>query len=282
MVLEQAPAGKPEPILVWRGPHLGEPRDSAFRLHSSRLSLSPGEDVCRFCGEELLARVDVAARYLVEAQVCGFCGWSHGEHQFERRTIKDSWQTESLLRALAVNSAELCLDELQRALLVKPELIDHVHHRRFEQFVADAFRVAGYSVELTRSTKDGGRDLIVMRQDDEHEAIVEVKRHRAKVGVGLVRELRGVQLRDGVSHAVLVAARGFTSGALTEAQSVRPKELGFTMTLVDALDFLRSLDLLREPAQTISALDRDRTAYRAWLRASFPPSTQRQERPTGV
>lgn len=211
----------------------------------------------------------MASRYRMTALCCGFCGWFRAKHHFERRAIENKWNTESLLRSLNVNSAELCIAELQQALLAEPGLIDHVHHRRFERVIGDAFSTAGYSVELTRSTKDGGRDLIVLRQDDEHEAIVEIKRHKAKVGVDLVRQLRGVQVRDGAPHAILVAARGFTAGAHGEAQSAHAAELGFTMSLIDALDFLRSLNLLNEPARSVSALQRDRAIYRQWLQETF-------------
>lgn len=213
----------------------------------------------------MLERLDVAARYMMGARYCGFCGWLRSRHHLEHRIIEDIWHEESLLRTLDINSAEVSFKELQQAIVAYPDRIDHMHHRRFEQLIADVFRNNGYSVELTRSTRDGGRDLIVLRKDSNEEAIVEVKRHRRRVGVELVRQLRGVQLRDGVPHAALVAARGFTSDAHVEASSPRPAALGFNLSLLDALDLLRSLDLLREPAQSISALNRHREAYRAWI-----------------
>jgi hypothetical protein len=258
----------PPPVLVWR-PRFETLSTAGFRILSSSERLAPSRDRCRHCAERTVARSLLAATYISDAIYCGFCGWFRVDHDFETRRIRDRHQTESILRALSVDSAELCLDELKRAIVARPDLIDSVHHRRFEEIIADAFRNVGYSVELTRPTKDGGRDLVVLRHDDDHEAIVEIKRYRGKVGVDLVRQLRGVQLRDGVAHAILVAARGFTADAHAEAGHPRPAELGFTMSLVDALDLLRSLDLLHEPAMSVAAVDRDRSAYRDWIDERF-------------
>ncbi|MCP3854036.1 MAG: restriction endonuclease [Actinomycetia bacterium] len=161
------------------------------------------------------------------------------------------------------DSAELAIRELRQALVVRPDLINFVDPTRFEHVIASIFRDVGYTVEVTRRTQDGGKDLVIL-QDGHTHAIVEVKRHRQRVGVELVRQLLGVQLRDGERRAILVASNGFTSGAIREAGSKGPRSLGFELELISALDILRAAELLEEPAMSISAIERSRQDYRHW------------------
>lgn len=177
--------------------------------------------------------------------------------------MEHRWLEEAILCRENAESPNVALRELHRAIQVDPSLLDHVDPRRLEHLVGSVYRQLGFDVEVTRSTRDGGRDLIVLQDGDTH-AIVEIKRHKRKVGVELVRQLLGVQIRDGVQHAVLIATNGFTTGARREASSDGARALGFDMDLRSALDVLKAVDVLTEPAYSAAALERDRVAFRSW------------------
>ncbi|HET9162873.1 MAG TPA: restriction endonuclease [Solirubrobacterales bacterium] len=170
---------------------------------------------------------------------------------------------------MPVESAELSLGELRTAIAARPERATQLPPRRFEELVGDVFANEGYRVELTQSTRDGGRDLIVLRESDEIEAIVEVKRHKKRVGVDLVRQLRGVQIRDNVPYAILVATMGFSKDAQAEAAAGAPEALGFTLDLYDIDELMRAMDTLAEPVESPAAIERSRERYRAWLRENL-------------
>jgi hypothetical protein len=71
--------------------------------------------------------------------------------------------------------------------------------RKFEEFVASVFENHGYHVELTKATRDGGYDIIAIREnpiDQELRMLIECKRYAPNkpVGISVIRELWGVIL----------------------------------------------------------------------------------------
>lgn len=82
----------------------------------------------------------------------------------------------------------------------------------FERLVAEAFRRKGYAVIETDKGPDGGIDLILRRDGEEH--LVQCKHWRAnKVGVNIVRELHGVMASRGAAGGFVVTAGEFTAAA---------------------------------------------------------------------
>lgn len=89
------------------------------------------------------------------------------------------------------------------------------------------------------------------------------------MGVEIVRQLRGVQLRDDAPRAILVSASSFTAGAKREAADLVPARLGYSMELVTISDLLAELGLTDEPLASVMATDRDRSSFRRWFRNTF-------------
>ena len=95
--------------------------------------------------------------------------------------------------------------------------------REFEQIVAEIFRAAGYSVHLTKRTRDGGKDIIAIQKNDlglETSYFIECKRHSLenKVDVGIVREVYGVHSsKDGPNKSIIATTSTFTPDALNFA-----------------------------------------------------------------
>ena len=111
--------------------------------------------------------------------------------------------------------------------LLGRRLVEHFHRhpnelrtmdrRRFEELVAELFAGFGYDVELTKRTRDGGRDVIAIKH---HEVavryLIECKRPDpgGYVGVRPVRELYGVKQDEAATKAVLATTAYFSPDAL--------------------------------------------------------------------
>jgi hypothetical protein len=88
--------------------------------------------------------------------------------------------------------------------------------RQFEELIADIWKRFGYDVELTAQTRDGGRDIVAIKQAEANlRVLIECKRYdrRRKVGVGIVRELYGVKVDEGASKAILATTSTFSLDA---------------------------------------------------------------------
>jgi len=57
------------------------------------------------------------------------------------------------------------IPELVLALKSAPELLSKLDTRQFEEVTAEIFRAKGFEVELTKRTRDGGKDIIAFHKD---------------------------------------------------------------------------------------------------------------------
>lgn len=137
--------------------------------------------------------------------------------------------TDVLAKTLGSRSASsaaifrpLCLEradgEIMKWLAFHPKDVDRLHHRTFEAIVAEVVREAGWVVELTKRTRDGGYDLLCLRNDLAGipvKIVVEVKLYdlRRPVGLPMVDRLMGVSMRTGARQAVLVTNSRFSRDA---------------------------------------------------------------------
>lgn len=98
-----------------------------------------------------------------------------------------------------------------------PETIDNLTWQQFELLLAEAMRRRGYAVERSGGRgPDGGVDLRLSRHGET--TLVQCKHWKAmRVGVGPVRELRGVMAAEGAQRGMLVASGRFTGEARTFA-----------------------------------------------------------------
>jgi HJR/Mrr/RecB family endonuclease len=97
-----------------------------------------------------------------------------------------------------------------------PEQLKVLDHRRFEELVAELFHGFGYEVELTQRTRDGGKDIIAIRQQEvDVKFLIECKRPDPgnPVAVSTVRELYGVKVSEGATKAILATTTYFTRDA---------------------------------------------------------------------
>ena len=70
-------------------------------------------------------------------------------------------------------------------------------HRIFEELVAEIFKEFGYVIELTKKTRDGGKDIIALKKTEglvEEKILIECKHWEDKIDVKPVRNLIGVAI----------------------------------------------------------------------------------------
>ncbi|HEV7240972.1 MAG TPA: restriction endonuclease [Thermoanaerobaculia bacterium] len=120
---------------------------------------------------------------------------------------------------LLVESNESLIRELAR----HPARLFDISPRKFEEIVAELFWKAGYEVELTRQTRDGGRDIIALskRMEVPLKLIIECKRYAPtnKVTLALVQRLFGVKVAEAANKAILATTSTFTRDARVFANS---------------------------------------------------------------
>jgi YesN/AraC family two-component response regulator len=88
--------------------------------------------------------------------------------------------------------------------------------RQFEELVAEIWRRFGYITELTTHTRDGGRDVIALKNSEANvRFLIECKRYdvRRKVSIGIVRQLYGVKTHERATMGILATTSTFTATA---------------------------------------------------------------------
>ena len=102
-----------------------------------------------------------------------------------------------------------------------PDIFAQISSRQLEQLTASLYQSMDYDVELTPSTKDGGKDVIAKRRKvgQLETVFIEVKHHKKPIGVDKIRQLFGIVADKKVNKGILVSVSNFTRGAITFASS---------------------------------------------------------------
>ena len=247
-------------LLTWRTVGRWPGRKSPIRPRlEDGVLLVPITD-CRWCQTPLLNRETIQEgfrhkAYRVDQNVtneskCPLCGWkykidwdgnSYGKHGLARG---HSTVDFSVLRSFGLDDPDLPIDELCAHLKRRYSDVFSIPWRTFEILVADVFRTHGYSVLLTRPSKDDGADLIVYARDSSpHLGIVECKKWKEdrSITVTEVRSLVGAALDWGVRRAWLVTSAGVTRDSRKYA--ARLSRRGYEVSLVEGSHLLSMLDV---------------------------------------
>jgi HJR/Mrr/RecB family endonuclease len=114
-------------------------------------------------------------------------------------------------RIVVVNAA--LVERLRR----QPESIYSLPARQFEEVIAELLEDMGFEVELTKQTRDGGKDILAYMNTGigKFLCLVEAKKYRKdrKVGVELVRTLYGTLCDYQANSAMLVTTSSFSTDA---------------------------------------------------------------------
>jgi hypothetical protein len=196
-----------------------------------------------------------------KSSTCRRCGFWH-EHQVGQG-IQDYWTYDyvAALRSFDVHNSELTLGELCAHLRRRFSDVYAITPRRFERVVAEVFRANGdYWTRCTQASRDGGFDVVLMEKATGEQTIVECKRYAKgrKVGVGIVRQLLGVQLIENYRKAAIVTTSTFSSPAVDAAASAHLRLHGLTLELIDADGLLRALGNCNEKLPPLDVIDLER------------------------
>lgn len=117
------------------------------------------------------------------------------------------------------------MDEAVKQFFKKyPERMYEMNPRKFEELIAAIFKDFGFDVELTKATRDGGRDIIasIRTAATDFLAYVECKRYDAdhKIDVGIIRDVAGVQYLDKPAKSIIVTTSFFTKDAQETAKQI--------------------------------------------------------------
>lgn len=136
-------------------------------------------------------------------------------------------------------------DRLSIDLQTRPEQLQEMSDRKFEEFVAEMLNRDGFEVHLTPQTRDGGFDVLAMRRLEalgELLFLVECKRYKRsrKVGVEIVRSLYGVVCEKRANAGLVVTTSTFSKPAIEKT-----REIGAQMALKDYNGILEWMKRLR-------------------------------------
>lgn len=106
--------------------------------------------------------------------------------------------------------------EAESILDYHKELVKNMSPREFENFVGGIFKKLGFSVKITKATRDGGKDIIATKEEPiPFTLIVECKHwgEKHKVDVSVVRSIYGVQTAMQANQSIVVTSSKFTKDA---------------------------------------------------------------------
>lgn len=115
-------------------------------------------------------------------------------------------------------------DAVKKYFKKHPEKLYEINPRKFEELIASIFKDFGFDVELTKATRDGGRDIIANIKNSVYSllAYIECKRYAPdnKVDVGIIRNVAGVHYLRKPSKSIIVTTSFFTKDAQEEAKLI--------------------------------------------------------------
>lgn len=115
-------------------------------------------------------------------------------------------------------------DEIKGFFKKYPEKLYDLNPRKFEELIASILKDLGFDIELTKATRDGGRDIIahIKNEVTNFLAYVECKRYSPnnKIDVGIIRQVQGVHYTRQPSKSIIVTTSFFTKDAIEEAKLI--------------------------------------------------------------
>lgn len=140
---------------------------------------------------------------------------------YDRAEVFALPEASSRLAVVSYETWEGLIQELSRS----PERLHALDPRKFEELIAELLAREGLDVQITPSTRDGGRDILAFHETaiGRHLYLVECKRHRAErpVGVSVVRQLYGVVAQERATAGLVVATARFSRDALKFVETVK-------------------------------------------------------------
>ncbi len=104
--------------------------------------------------------------------------------------------------------------QLARLIAQNPNYLWNIEWRDMERLLAEIFKNLGFDVELTPSSKDGGKDIVLecVISGSRHRYIIEVKHwiSQKKVGSEYIKDFIHVVVRENRSGGLFLSTSGYT------------------------------------------------------------------------
>ena len=140
-----------------------------------------------------------------------------------------------------IKGVTLVDDSLLRRAKKDPRIIHSFSPREFEEMVCELLDKQGFEVKLTKQTRDGGKDIIVVQKSvlGEFCIYVECKKYDISrpISVGLVRELYGTVMVDNATAGMIITTSHFSKDAKEYTEQIKHR-----MTLKDYNDLVQALN----------------------------------------
>jgi Restriction endonuclease len=112
----------------------------------------------------------------------------------------------------------LLLNKISTKSTILQDIPTKTDWRVFEEIVAEIFRKFGYEIELTKRTRDGGKDIIALRKSGDEvveRLLIECKHWQSKIDVKPIRSLIGVAVsqKELPTGIILATTSTFTKDA---------------------------------------------------------------------
>src|SRR6476469_522819 len=136
---------------------------------------------------------------------------SHKEERYEQSEL-----SEEVIQSISLLAPHLGI--LQK-LADKSIDIDNLHWRELEKLIAELLDKDGYNVELGKGTKDGGADIIAVKEIEGiglFKGVWQAKNLSSgkKVGIGVIREIADTRQEMKESKAIIVTTTFLTREAI--------------------------------------------------------------------
>ncbi|WP_141735906.1 restriction endonuclease [Oligoflexus tunisiensis] len=103
-----------------------------------------------------------------------------------------------------------------------PDKLKTMDRRHFEELVAELFYGFGYKVELTKQSRDGGKDIIAVSHGEiiKQKYLIQCKRPNPgnPIRIGVVRELLGTKADEQANKVLMVTTTYYTKDAWSLAR----------------------------------------------------------------
>lgn len=140
-------------------------------------------------------------------------------------------------------SVTIVNDKLLKQAQQDPKIMYAFTPREFEIMICEMLEKQGYNVKLTKQTRDGGKDIIIIEKSllGEFCILVECKRYNINnpISVKLVRELYGTVEAEDATAGMFITTSYFTKDAKEFRQKIKHR-----MTLKDYNDLVQELNNL--------------------------------------
>lgn len=111
--------------------------------------------------------------------------------------------------------------------------------RSFEFFLADLFKALGYSCKVTKSSKDGGKDIIALSPQGKF--YIEAKHYKGTVGRPIAQKLQGACCEGSNIKGIIATSGHFSEDCLDYCKKVgiQTYDLNGLLSLADKAGYIR-------------------------------------------